>query len=94
MSCSIKSPKALLDGLIAATEPAFTTRWEAMPGGFRRTMLAGIAGFCMPIARIEGKFKISQNRAPQERTNVQAAQAAGSADEQALAAWMNRLIGS
>ena len=63
-----------------------------MPAGFRRTMLAGIVGFRIPIARIEGKFKVSQNRAPQERANVHAAQAPGSPDEQALAAWMQRLI--
>jgi len=85
---------ALLSGLIAANEPAFADQWHASPAGFRRTMLAGITGFRIPIARIEGKFKISQNRAPQERLNVQAAHAAGSPDQQALAAWMQRLISS
>jgi transcriptional regulator len=84
--------EALLSDLIAATEPAFATQWAAEPDGFRRTMLAGIVGFRIPIARIEGKFKISQNRAPEERANVQAAQAAGDGDQQALAAWMQRLI--
>ncbi|MGD0730549.1 MAG: FMN-binding negative transcriptional regulator [Terracidiphilus sp.] len=83
--------EALLEGLIRLHEPAYAERWQAMPAGFRRTMLAGIAGFRIPIARIEGKFKISQNRKPQERSNVQAAQAAGSPDEQALAAWMERM---
>lgn len=85
--------EALLKGLIQANEPAFAERWNAMPDGFRRTMLAGIQGFRIPIARIEGKFKISQNRDSQERANVQAAHAAGTPDEQALAAWMARLIG-
>jgi transcriptional regulator len=85
--------EALLEGLIRANEPAYAERWNAMPDGFRRTMLAGILGFRIPIARIEGKFKISQNRAPQERINVQTAHAAGSPDQQALAAWMARLIG-
>jgi len=84
---------ALLAGLIEANEPAFAPRWAAMPEGFRRTMLAGIVGFRIPIARIEGKFKISQNRETQERINVRAAHAAGTADQQALAAWMTRLIG-
>jgi len=84
---------ALLAGLIEANEPAYAERWNAMPDGFRRTMLAGIQGFRIPIARIEGKFKISQNRAPEERANVQAAQAVGTLDERALAAWMARLIG-
>ena len=84
---------ALLAGLIEANEPAYAEQWNAMPEGFRRTMLAGIVGFRIPIARIEGKFKISQNRAPQERINVQTAQAAGTPDQRALAAWMARLIG-
>jgi transcriptional regulator len=83
--------EALLKGLIQIHEPLYAERWNGMPAGFRRTMLAGIVGFRIPIARIEGKFKISQNRAPEERRNVQAAQSAGSPDQQALAAWMERL---
>jgi transcriptional regulator len=83
----------LLTGLMRANEPGFEERWRAMPDGFRKSMLAGIVGFRIPIARIEGKFKISQNRDPEERRNVQAAHAAGTPDEQALAAWMARLIG-
>ncbi|MGB7547123.1 MAG: FMN-binding negative transcriptional regulator [Terracidiphilus sp.] len=82
---------ALLESLIAQHEPAFVEDWRGLPEGFRRTMLAGIVGFRIPIARIEGKFKISQNRAPQERGNVHAAHAAGTPDQQALAAWMTRL---
>jgi transcriptional regulator len=62
-----------------------------MPESFRRTMLAGIAAFRIPISRIEGKFKISQNRDPAERRNVHAAHAAGTPDQQALATWMERL---
>lgn len=84
---------ALLAGLIEASEPRFAEQWRAMPEGFRRTMLAGIQGFRIPIARIEGKFKISQNRAAEERRMVKAAHAAGTADQQALAGWMERLIG-
>jgi transcriptional regulator len=82
----------LVEELIEANEPGYLPRWRAMPDGFRRTMLAGIMGFRIPIARIEGKFKLSQNRAPEERRNVEAAQAAGSADERELARWMARLI--
>ena len=85
--------QTLLAGLIHANEPAFAEQWRGMPAGFQRTMLAGIVGFRIPISRIEGKFKISQNRDPEERVNVQAAHAAGTPDQQALAAWMARLIG-
>jgi transcriptional regulator len=85
--------EALLYGLIEAHEPAFAEKWRAMPAAFRRSMLAGIVGFRIPVARIEGKFKISQNRDPEERRNVQAAHAAGTDDQRALAAWMERMGG-
>jgi transcriptional regulator len=84
---------ALLSGLIQANEPASAVRWRTMPDSYRRSMLAGIVGFRIPIARIEGKFKISQNRDETERRNVQAAQAGGTPDQKALAAWMARLVG-
>lgn len=80
----------LVEELIAIHEPAYGERWQAMPEGYRRTMLAGIMGFRMPIRRIEGKFKISQNRAAEERSNLQAAHAAGADDQRELARWMDR----
>jgi transcriptional regulator len=83
--------EALLVALIAAHDPAYLAQWHALPEGYRRTMLGNIVGFRMPIARIEGKFKLSQNRKPEERRNVQAAQAAGNEDQRALARWMARL---
>ena len=83
---------ALLKGLIAQNEPAYAEQWRELPEGFRRTLLAGIVGFRIPIARIEGKFKLSQNRESQERRNVHDAQAAGTPDQRSLAAWMERLM--
>jgi transcriptional regulator len=86
--------RRLVEELIAQHEPAYGDRWRAMPDGYRRTMLAGIMGFRIPIARIEGKFKLSQNRAEIERENVRVSQAAGSDNERELAQWMKRLMGS
>ena len=85
--------RALLDGLIQANEPAYAEHWRSLPEGFRRTMLVGIVGFRIPIARIEGKFKLSQNRPAGDRQTVHDAQATGSPDQQSLAAWMKRLEG-
>jgi transcriptional regulator len=85
------SKTRLVEDLIAVHEPAYLEKWGAMPEGYRRTMLAGIVGFRMPIAYIEGKFKLSQNRAEADRRNVRDAQAAGSGDERELARWMDRL---
>jgi transcriptional regulator len=81
----------IVEELIAAHDPDYLERWRAMPDGYRRTMLAGIMGFRIPIDRIEGKFKLSQNRAPQERSNVCEAHAAGTDDQRELARWMGRL---
>ena len=86
--------EALLAGLIAMHDPAYAEQWRNLPEGYRRTMLGNIVGFRIPIERIEGKFKLSQNRKEQERHNVQTAQATGNDDQRALAAWMARLIGS
>ncbi len=83
--------ESILRNLMQFHEPAYAERWPSLPAGYRRTMLAGIVGFRMPIARIEGKFKLSQNRTPVERENVRTTQAAGNSDQQDLAAWMKRL---
>lgn len=82
---------ALLKNLIAMHEPDYAEQWNRQPEGYKRTMLAGIVGFRVPIARIEGKFKLSQNRHETERNNVRAAHAAGTQQQQSLAAWMQRL---
>ena len=82
---------ALLEELIQKHDPAYLERWNALPAGYKRTMLAGIMGFRIPIARIEGKFKLSQNRSAEERNNIERVQSTGSTDEQELARWMNRL---
>jgi transcriptional regulator len=83
--------EAVLASLIDAHEPAYAPKWGEMPESFRRAMLAGIVAFRIPIQRIEGKFKISQNRSPAERNGIRAAHASGTPDQQALAAWMERL---
>jgi transcriptional regulator len=83
----------LLEKLIAVTEPGFAQTWRGMPEKYRTGMLKGIVGFRIRISRIEGKFKISQNREAVERRNVQAAHAAGTDDQRALAEWMARING-
>jgi len=82
----------LLEELITKHDPQYLERWHSLPAGYQRTMLAGIMGFRIPIARIEGKFKLSQNRSADERHNVQSTHAAGTDDQRELARWMARLI--
>lgn len=82
---------ALLSGLMSAHEPTYKEKWLAMPADFRRSMLKEIVGFRVAIQRIEGKFKLSQNRDAADRCSVQADCATGTEDQRALAAWMARL---
>jgi len=83
---------ALLKRLIAANEPSYAEQWDGQPIGYRISMANGIVGFRIPVAKLEGKFKLSQNRPEDDRARIKAAQAAGSPDERILSAWMDRLI--
>ncbi len=46
--------------------------WEVTdaPADFMAMMLRGIVGFAMPISRLEGKWKMSQNRPAEDRAGV------------------------
>ncbi len=41
-----------------------------MPVEFRQKLLAGIVGFEMPITRVEGKFKLGQNRSAADQAGM------------------------
>jgi len=83
--------ESLLKNLIAVHEPAYAAQWSDLPEHYRTGMLSGIVGFRIPIIKIEGKFKLSQNRPDADRLNVETAHAAGDTDQRSLAAWMQRL---
>lgn len=64
---------------------------DAQDPAYIDTMLGGIVGFEIAIARIEGKFKLSQNRSAADRTRViDALMATGHAHDAALADEMQR----
>lgn len=75
---------ATLTELIAATEPAYQAQWDSLPDKFRSGMLNGIVAFQITITRLEGKFKLSQNRAISDQQRV--ATALASATDTAIAA--------
>ncbi len=82
--------ESLLDEMVQRYESNRPKPWpNQLPTDFRRNLLKSIVGFEMPISRIEGKFKLSQNRPEQDRTNV-IRELSGSMnpDAQAIADWM------
>lgn len=75
---------ATLGELIAATEPGYQAQWESLPDKFRAGMLNGIVAFEITVTRLEGKFKLSQNRPIGDQERV--AMALASATDTAIAA--------
>ncbi len=64
--------QALLARLADGHEAVLGTDWRVhdLPQAYLDGMLKGIVGFEIPIFRIDGKFKMSQNRKPADRAGV------------------------
>src|SRR5438477_195867 len=76
--------------LIETHEAQFENPWPfQLPDDYLHKMMSGIVGFEIEITRLEGKFKLSQNRTESERENVVAA-LLESSDTLAVAALMTR----
>jgi transcriptional regulator len=63
----------MLHELMQTFEPAYRAQWETLNPTFRENMLRQIVGFEIVASRIEGKFKLSQNRTHEDQANVIAA---------------------
>lgn len=70
---------ATLAELIAANEAVYQQQWDSLPEKFRHGMLSGIVAFEIAVTRLEGKFKLSQNRPASDQERVATA-LAGHAD--------------
>jgi transcriptional regulator len=69
------SVRALLDTLVGEYE-AGAWSLDAQDAEYIDRMMRGIVAFEMPVTRIEGKFKLSQNRPAEDRRRVAAELAA------------------
>jgi transcriptional regulator len=59
---------ALVDKLVGIYEAGMPRPWPGtLPPDFKAAMLKAIVGFAIEIDRIEGKFKMSQNRPVEDR---------------------------
>ncbi|HEU4323326.1 MAG TPA: FMN-binding negative transcriptional regulator [Roseiflexaceae bacterium] len=67
------SVEAALRELIAANEGAYQDHWDSLLPAYRDGMMQGIVGFEMAVVRLEGKYKLSQNRSAVDRHAVAAA---------------------
>jgi transcriptional regulator len=60
----------MLHELMATFEPSYRAQWEGLSETYRENMLRQIVGFEIVATKIEGKFKLSQNRTRQDQANV------------------------
>ena len=81
----------ILKALIDRHDSAYRKQWDELGEQYREKMKRGIVGLTIEIERLEGKFKLSQNRPREDRARVQAEMLAGEPVAHALGAWMQRL---
>jgi transcriptional regulator len=81
-----------LDLLVARHEADLPQPWDGnLPDAYRHRMLEGIVAFEMPLTRIEGKFKLGQNRSPADYARViESLRSSPQAGDRELAALMIR----
>lgn len=81
---------ALLRETISLYESPLPQPWSGdLPADYLDKMIRGIVAFEIPITRLDGKFKLGQNRSPADVQGVfQALSQSSSPDDQALARFM------
>jgi transcriptional regulator len=64
--------KTHLEQLTAQSEAGAPTPWKVSdaPADSIRSQMKGIVGFELPVSRLEGKWKVSQNRTERDRRGV------------------------
>lgn len=84
--------EALMRDLVEHHEAGAPNPWKMnLPADYREKMLSGIVGFEIGISRLEGKFKLSQNRPASDRPRViEALQQLGNDDALGVAALMRK----
>lgn len=67
------SPEAMdgmINDMIENYEANYKAHWHSLSDKFRDSMMNGIIGFEMVVTRLEGKYKLSQNRSQADQKNV------------------------
>ena len=71
----------LMADLIGEHEAEYQAQWDSLSEKFRHGMMRGIVGFEMKVTRLEGKYKLSQNRSHEDQREVAQALLSHSATE-------------
>ncbi len=61
---------AVLEKTIGKYEQAFFKQWQELSADYKDSMIKGIVAFEIEVTRMEGKFKLSQNKTEKEKENI------------------------
>ena len=88
--------RAVLDLLVERFESNRTAPWQlGLDADRLAAMVNAIVGFRIRVTRLEAKFKLSQNRSPEDQRRVAAGlDGEGYAEAEATAAWMKDVNGA
>ena len=81
----------ILKALIDRHDPGYRAQWDELGEDYREKMKRAIVGLSIEVERLEGKFKLSQNRPAEDRRRVRAEIDRARDGGGALAGWMQRL---
>lgn len=65
-----ESMDKMINEMIDTYEASYKSHWHSLSNKFRQGMMNGIVGFEMTVTRLEGKYKLSQNRSQVDQRNV------------------------
>ncbi len=60
----------MITEMVDTYEAEYKSQWESLSQGYREGMMKGIVGFEMIVTKLEGKYKLSQNRSEIDQQNV------------------------
>ncbi|MBW4426792.1 MAG: FMN-binding negative transcriptional regulator [Nostoc desertorum CM1-VF14] len=67
---SPESMNQMINEMIDTYEANYKSHWHSLSDGFREGIMNSIVGFEITVTRLEGKYKLSQNRSQVEQHNV------------------------
>jgi transcriptional regulator len=60
----------MINDMVDTYEAEYKSHWQGLSQSYREGMMQGIVGFEMIVTRLEGKYKLSQNKSEADQQNV------------------------
>jgi transcriptional regulator len=67
---SPESMNRMIEKMVDTYETTYQKQWHSLSEKYREGMMNGIVGFEMIVSRLEGKYKLSQNKSKIEQQNI------------------------